>query len=81
MSRRPVAYRDLAEDVRTALRNGEYADGTTLPAESHVRASASTRCCTRFHYAPGRATTQPHGDPAMTPDDLSTATLYFRRAP
>lgn len=78
MSRRPVAYRDLAEDVRTALRNGEYADSTTLLAESHVRAA---RCCTRFYYAPGRATTQPHGDTAMTPDDLSTATLYFRRAP
>lgn len=33
MERRAVAYRELADDLRNALRNGEYADGRALPTE------------------------------------------------
>lgn len=33
MARRPVAYRQLADELRAALRKGEYADGAPLPTE------------------------------------------------
>src|SRR5690348_16867609 len=39
MELRPVAYRTLAAQLRTAIRNGEYADGRQLPTEEQVAGS------------------------------------------
>jgi GntR family transcriptional regulator len=39
MELRPVAYRTLAAQLRTAIRNGEYADGRQLPTEEQLAAS------------------------------------------
>ncbi len=41
MELRPVAYRTLAAQIRTAIRNGEYADGRPLPTEEQLTASYS----------------------------------------
>jgi GntR family transcriptional regulator len=41
MELRPVAYRSLAAQIRTAIRNGEYADGRQLPTEEQLAASYS----------------------------------------
>ncbi len=41
MQVRPVAYRSLAAQIRTAIRNGEYADGRQLPTEEQLSASYS----------------------------------------
>jgi GntR family transcriptional regulator len=41
MELRPVAYRTLAAQIRTAIRNGEYADGRQLPTEEQLAASYS----------------------------------------
>jgi GntR family transcriptional regulator len=41
MQVRPVAYRNLAAQVRDAIRNGEYADGRQLPTEEQLSASFS----------------------------------------
>jgi GntR family transcriptional regulator len=41
MELRPVAYRTLADRIRTAIRNGEYADGRQLPTEEQLAASFS----------------------------------------
>ena len=38
---RTVAYRNLAAQIRTAIRNGEYADGRQLPTEEQLAASYS----------------------------------------
>ena len=38
---RPVAYRNLAAQIRNAIRNGEYADGRQLPTEEQLAASYS----------------------------------------
>ncbi len=38
---RPVAYRALADQIRNAIRNGEYADGRQLPTEEQLVASYS----------------------------------------
>ena len=39
MQVRPVAYRNLAAQIRDAIRNGEYADGRQLPTEEQLSAS------------------------------------------
>jgi len=41
MQVRPVAYRNLAAQIRDAIRNGEYADGRQLPTEEQLSASFS----------------------------------------
>src|ERR1700759_4970615 len=41
MESRPVAYRTLAGQLRTAIRDGEYADGRQLPTEEQLAASYS----------------------------------------
>jgi DNA-binding GntR family transcriptional regulator len=41
MELRPVAYRTLADRLRTAIRDGEYADGRQLPTEEQLAASFS----------------------------------------
>jgi DNA-binding GntR family transcriptional regulator len=41
MELRPVAYRTLADRIRTAIRDGEYADGRQLPTEEQLAASFS----------------------------------------
>ena len=41
MELRPVAYRTLADRLRTAIRDGEYADGRQLPTEEQLAASYS----------------------------------------
>lgn len=41
MELRPVAYRTLAARIRTAIRDGEYADGRQLPTEEQLAASYS----------------------------------------
>src|SRR5580693_5811786 len=41
MQVRPVAYRNLAAQIRDAIRNGEYADGRQLPTEEQLSASYS----------------------------------------
>jgi GntR family transcriptional regulator len=41
MELRPVAYRTLAAQIRTAIRDGEYADGRQLPTEEQLAASYS----------------------------------------
>jgi DNA-binding GntR family transcriptional regulator len=41
MEPRPVAYRTLAGRLRTAIRDGEYADGRQLPTEEQLAASFS----------------------------------------
>ena len=41
MELRPVAYRTLAAQIRTAIRNGEYADSRQLPTEEKLAASYS----------------------------------------
>src|ERR1700759_5832775 len=41
MESRPVAYRTLAGQLRTAIRDGEYADGRQLPTEEQLGASYS----------------------------------------
>jgi GntR family transcriptional regulator len=41
MELRPVAYRTLADRLRTAIRAGEYADGRQLPTEEQLAASFS----------------------------------------
>jgi len=41
MELRPVAYRTLAARLRTAIRDGEYADGRQLPTEEQLAASFS----------------------------------------
>ena len=41
MELRPVAYRTLAGRLRTAIRDGEYADGRQLPTEEQLAASFS----------------------------------------
>src|SRR5690348_934339 len=41
MELRPVAYRTLADRIRTAIRNGEYADGRQLPTEEQLAARHS----------------------------------------
>ncbi len=41
MQLRPVAYRTLAAQIRTAIRNGEYAGGRQLPTEEQLSASYS----------------------------------------
>jgi GntR family transcriptional regulator len=41
MELRPVAYRTLAAQIRTAIRNGDYADGRQLPTEEQLAASYS----------------------------------------
>ena len=38
---RSVAYRNLAAQIRNAIRNGEYADGRQLPTEEQLAASYS----------------------------------------
>jgi GntR family transcriptional regulator len=38
---RTVAYRNLAAQIRNAIRNGEYADGRQLPTEEQLSASYS----------------------------------------
>ena len=38
---RTVAYRNLATQIRNAIRNGEYADGRQLPTEEQLAASYS----------------------------------------
>ncbi len=38
---RTVAYRNLAAQIRNAIRNGEYADGRQLPTEEQLAASYS----------------------------------------
>jgi DNA-binding GntR family transcriptional regulator len=39
MELRPVAYRTLADRLRTAIRDGEYADGRQLPTEEQLATS------------------------------------------
>jgi GntR family transcriptional regulator len=41
MEPRPVAYRTLADQIRTAIRNGEYDGGRQLPTEEQLAASFS----------------------------------------
>jgi GntR family transcriptional regulator len=41
MEPRPVAYRTLAGQIRTAIRNGEYDGGRQLPTEEQLAASFS----------------------------------------
>ena len=41
MELRPVAYRTLAAQIRTAIRNGDYAGGRQLPTEEQLAASYS----------------------------------------
>src|ERR1700730_13155544 len=41
MELRTVAYRNLAAQLRTAIRNGDYADGRQLPTEEQLAASYS----------------------------------------
>ena len=41
MQVRPAAYRNLAAQIRDAIRNGEYADGRQLPTEEQLSASYS----------------------------------------
>src|SRR5580692_4252992 len=41
MQVRTVAYRNLAAQLRDAIRNGEYADGRQLPTEEQLSASFS----------------------------------------
>ena len=41
MQVRPAAYRNLAAQIRDAIRNGEYADGRQLPTEEQLSASFS----------------------------------------
>jgi len=41
MQVRPAAYRNLATQIRDAIRNGEYADGRQLPTEEQLSASFS----------------------------------------
>ena len=36
-----MAYRNLADRIRTAIRDGEYADGRQLPTEEQLAASFS----------------------------------------
>jgi GntR family transcriptional regulator len=41
MELRTIAYRNLAAQLRNAIRNGEYADGRQLPTEEQLAASYS----------------------------------------
>jgi len=41
MELRPVAYRTLAAQIRTAIRDGDYANGRQLPTEEQLAASYS----------------------------------------